>query len=82
MVPPDLKGRSWQGNQAYRTFLVDGFLAGVWKLDADVVTLEPFGSLTARQRTELVEEAGRLLRTLHGGDSFDIRFGTVAAAGR
>ncbi|MDX2600069.1 winged helix DNA-binding domain-containing protein [Streptomyces caniscabiei] len=82
VVPPDLKGRSWQGNQAYRTFLVDGFLAGVWKLDADVVTLEPFGSLTARQRTELVEEAGRLLRTLHGGDSFDIRFGTVAAAGR
>ncbi|MBW8700084.1 hypothetical protein MBT84_10800 [Streptomyces sp. MBT84] len=28
VVPPDLKGRSWTGNQAHRTLLVDGFLAG------------------------------------------------------
>lgn len=82
VVPPDLKGRSWQGNQAYRTFLVDGFLAGVWKLDADVLTLEPFGRLTGRQRTELVEEAGRLLGTLHDGGSYHIRYGTVTAADR
>ncbi|MDT0574132.1 winged helix DNA-binding domain-containing protein [Streptomyces sp. DSM 3412] len=82
VIPPDLKGRSWQGNQAYRTFLVDGFLAGVWKLDADVLTLQPFGRLTGPQRTELVEEAGRLLETLHGGGSYDIRFGTVTAADR
>ncbi|MFF6779845.1 DNA glycosylase AlkZ-like family protein [Streptomyces sp. NPDC012510] len=79
VVPPDLKGRSWQGNQAYRTFLVDGFLAGIWKLDADVLTLEPFDRLTERQRDDLVEEAGRTLRTLHGEGSYDIRFAAVAA---
>lgn len=79
VVPPDLKGRSWQGNQAHRTFLVDGFLAGLWKLDADVLTLEPFGSLTRRQRADLVEEAERTLTTLHGDGAYDIRFGTVAA---
>ncbi|WP_371575467.1 winged helix DNA-binding domain-containing protein [Streptomyces sp. NBC_01314] len=78
VVPPDLKGRSWQGNQAHRTFLVDGFLAGIWKLDADVLTLEPFGRLTQRQRADLVTEAERTLTTLHGDGAYDIRFGTVA----
>jgi hypothetical protein len=84
VVPPDLKGRSWQGNQAYRTFLVDGFLAGIWKFDGPAVVLEPFVRLTAEQRTDLVAEAERILRTLPGegeadGDgSYDIRFGTVA----
>ncbi|MFF7258819.1 winged helix DNA-binding domain-containing protein [Streptomyces sp. NPDC008159] len=83
VVPPDLKGRSWQGNQAYRTFLVDGFLAGIWKFDGPAVVLEPFVRLTAEQRTDLVAEAERILRTLPGegegeGGSYDIRFGTVA----
>lgn len=86
VVPPDLKGRSWQGNQAHRTFLVDGFLAGLWKLDAKVLTLEPFGRLTQRQRADVVTEAERTLTTLHGdeggahdeGGAYDIRFGTVA----
>lgn len=78
MVPPDTKGRTWRGNQAYRSFLVDGFLAGLWKLDDDVLTLEPFGRLTRGQREELVEEAGRTLTVLHGEGPYDIRFGTVA----
>ncbi|GAB2919269.1 winged helix DNA-binding domain-containing protein [Streptomyces heilongjiangensis] len=84
VVPPDLKGRSWQGNQAYRTFLVDGFLAGIWTFDGPALVLEPFVRLTAEQRTDLVAEAERTLRTLPvaadgtGGDAYDIRFGTVA----
>ncbi|MDG5808875.1 winged helix DNA-binding domain-containing protein [Streptomyces ossamyceticus] len=85
VVPPDLKGRSWQGNQAYRTFLVDGFLAGIWKFDGPALVLEPFVRLTAEQRTDLVAEAERTLRTLPGegeregeGGPYDIRFGTVA----
>ncbi|AYG79613.1 hypothetical protein DWB77_01728 [Streptomyces hundungensis] len=28
VVPPQHKGRAWSGNQAHRTLLVDGFLAG------------------------------------------------------
>ncbi|UUU25905.1 winged helix DNA-binding domain-containing protein [Streptomyces sp. DSM 40750] len=78
VVPPDLKGRSWKGNQAYRTFLVDGFLAGIWKLEGDALTLEPFGRLTPGQREGLLQEAERTLTVLHGDGSYDIRFGTVA----
>lgn len=86
VVPPDLKGRSWQGNQAYRTFLVDGFLAGLWKLGDGALTLEPFGPLTREQRADLVTEAERTLTTLRedaggadpDGTVHDIRFGTVA----
>lgn len=78
VVSPETKGRTWRGNQAYRSFLVDGFLAGLWKLDDDVLTLEPFGQLTRGQREELVEEAGRMLTVLHGDGTYDIRFGSVA----
>ncbi|MPY65033.1 DNA glycosylase AlkZ-like family protein, partial [Streptomyces spongiae] len=79
VVPPELKGRSWQGNQAYPTFLVDGFLAGVWRPEGDTLTVEPFGTLGKRQREELLREAERMLTVLHGGSpsSYDIRFGTV-----
>ncbi|MBZ3904837.1 MULTISPECIES: winged helix DNA-binding domain-containing protein [Streptomyces] len=80
VVPADLKGRTWQGNQAHRTFLVDGFLAGIWKLDGGVLTLEPFGRLTKEQRSGLVAEADRMLTVLHGDEDgpYDMRFGTVA----
>ncbi|MGW5734052.1 MULTISPECIES: winged helix DNA-binding domain-containing protein [Streptomyces] len=89
IVPPDLKGRTWKGNFAYSVFLVDGFLAGVWRLeegggaggaakDSAVLTIEPFGTLAKAQRQELTEEAERLLRgPMSGAASYDIRFGTV-----
>ncbi|MFD5073164.1 winged helix DNA-binding domain-containing protein [Streptomyces sp. NPDC058371] len=77
VVPADLKGRTWQGNQAYRTFLVDGFLAGVWRHEEQVLTIEAFGTLTKAQRDEVVQEAGRMLAVMSGGTSYDIRFGTV-----
>lgn len=78
-IPADLKGRSWKGNQAFSTFLVDGFLAGVWRLDGDVLTLERFVPLTARQEKDLVAEARRTLGVLHGeaAGAYDVRFGTV-----
>ncbi|MDH6566906.1 hypothetical protein M2164_002076 [Streptomyces sp. SAI-208] len=77
VVPKEYWGRSWQGNQAYRTLLVDGFLAGVWKLTADTLVVEPFGRLTRAQREEVTAEGERLLATLHPGTAYDIRFGTV-----
>ncbi|MFF3482684.1 winged helix DNA-binding domain-containing protein [Streptomyces sp. NPDC002701] len=81
VVPPDHKGRTWRGNQAYRTVLVDGFLAGLWRLeesaDRAVVTVEPFGTLTRAQRDEVTEEAARMLGVLSGSSSYDVRFGTV-----
>lgn len=77
VVPAALKGRTWAGNQAYRALLVDGFLAGVWRQDGNVLTVEPFGRLTKGQRDEVVGEAERMLRVMSGDGSYDIRFGTV-----
>ncbi|MFC4498056.1 MULTISPECIES: winged helix DNA-binding domain-containing protein [Streptomyces] len=77
VVPPEYRGRSWQGNQAYRTLLVDGFLAGLWKLEEDALVVEPFGRLTREQRAEVTEEGERMLRALYPGTPYDIRFGTV-----
>ncbi|MFF2133139.1 winged helix DNA-binding domain-containing protein [Streptomyces olivochromogenes] len=80
VVPAGLKGRTWAGNQAYCTLLVDGFLGGLWRQEGDVLTIEPFGRLTKVQREEVVAEAEGLLRTLSGASaSYDVRFGTVAA---
>lgn len=80
VVPAGLKGRTWAGNQAYCTLLVDGFLAGLWRQEGDVLTIEPFDSLTKAQRDAVVVEAEGLLRRLSGAAaSYDIRFGTVAA---
>ncbi|GHI02587.1 hypothetical protein Scel_09080 [Streptomyces cellostaticus] len=77
VVPPEYRGRSWQGNQALRTLLVDGFLAGLWKQDGDILVIEPFGTLTKTQREDVREEGARMLATMHPGTSYDIRFGTV-----
>lgn len=56
VVPKEYWGRSWQGNQAYCTLLVDGFLAGVWRLTADALVVEPFGRLTRAQREDVTAE--------------------------
>lgn len=77
VIPPEHWGRSWQGNVAYRTLLVDGFLAGLWALRDDALVIEEFGTLGAAQRADVVAEAERVLAVLHPGASYDIRFGTV-----
>ncbi|MFF1293823.1 MULTISPECIES: winged helix DNA-binding domain-containing protein [unclassified Streptomyces] len=77
VIPPEYWGRSWAGNMAYSTLLVDGFLAGVWKLEEDALVVEPFGTLTRAQREEVTEEGVRMLAVMHPGSSYDIRFGTV-----
>ncbi|WP_062648935.1 winged helix DNA-binding domain-containing protein [Streptomyces maremycinicus] len=77
VVPAEYWGRSWQGNQAYCTLLVDGFLAGLWKREQDTLVVEPFGTLTAAQRREVTAEGERMLAVMHPGQPGDIRFGTV-----
>jgi hypothetical protein len=78
LASADLKGRTWRGNQAYCVLLVDGFLAGVWRQEGEVLTIELFGTLTPSQRKEVVEEAERLMAVMGGSSpSPDIRFGTV-----
>lgn len=61
IVPPQVKGRSWTGNQAHRTLLVDGFLAGLWTEDTGVLTVELFAAVTKAVEAEIVAEGERLL---------------------
>jgi hypothetical protein len=77
VVPPEYWGRTWQGNQAHRALLVDGFLAGVWKLAEDALVIEVFGGLTKDRRAAVAEEGERLLAVLYPGAAYDIRFGAV-----
>lgn len=77
VVPPANRGRTWQVNTVYCPFLVDGFLAGVWRILDDALVIEPFDDLTKAQRGEVTEEAARTLRVMHPQEPYDIRFGTV-----
>ncbi len=77
VVPPAHRGRHWQGNQAYRTLLVDGFLAGLWKLDGDTLVIETFAELSGARREEVTAEGERMLSVMHPGTAYDIRFGDV-----
>src|SRR5262245_2704470 len=43
-----------------QTFLVDGFVAGTWKVESGRVVTEPFTALSRGARTDVEEEAGRL----------------------
>ncbi|MFE9622176.1 winged helix DNA-binding domain-containing protein [Streptomyces sp. NPDC006527] len=82
VVRPEHRGRTWQGNQAYRTLLVDGFVAGVWTLEDNALVVEAFGTLTKAQRDEVSAEGARLLTALHGESAYDVRFGGVVRAAR
>ena len=43
-----------------QTFLVDGFVAGIWRVENGRVVLEPFAPLSRSVQRELGDEAGRL----------------------
>jgi hypothetical protein len=43
-----------------QTFLVDGFVAGIWRVEDGRVVLEPFATLSPSVKRELEEETGRL----------------------
>lgn len=88
LVPAEYKSRTWKGNQAHRTFLVDGFLAGIWRLeegkeqggeDGDLtLTVQPFAPVGRAVRAAVAEEAARMLDILGRGRSYDVRFGVFA----
>ncbi|WP_406863838.1 winged helix DNA-binding domain-containing protein [Streptomyces sp. HUAS MG47] len=68
VVPPEYRSRTWTGNQAHRTFLVDGFLAGIWRMEDDggrtEIVVEPFRPLSAAGRDALEAEAAHTLGVL------------------
>ena len=49
-----------QGGEVTATFLVDGFVAGLWSFADSRVRLEPFAPLPRAARRELADEASRL----------------------
>lgn len=79
LIPPANRGRTWQANTFYCPLLVDGFLAGVWRIIGDALVIEPFTDLSRAERTEVTEEAERVLGVLHAQEPYDVRFGTVIA---
>ncbi|MFI9759847.1 winged helix DNA-binding domain-containing protein [Streptomyces sp. NPDC051963] len=77
VMPPATRGRTWQANTFYCPLLVDGFLAGVWRILDGALVIEPFAELTEAEREEVTQEGARMLQVLHRDASYDIRFGTV-----
>lgn len=73
----DRRDRNWRGNQAHRTLLVDGFLAGVWKQERDTLLVERLGDLARAQRQEVTEGARGMPAVLHPGTPYDVRFAAV-----
>jgi len=68
------------GLRVAATILVDGFVRGSWKIERsrNVATLvvEPFESLTRRDRADLTEEGEKLVRFVEADSrSFEVRFG-------
>ena len=49
-----------QNGDVAQTFLVDGFVAGMWRVDDGRVVTEPFAALSRSAQRELRDEAARL----------------------
>ncbi|RSS56241.1 winged helix DNA-binding domain-containing protein [Streptomyces sp. WAC06614] len=85
IVPAELKGRTWKGNQAYCTLLVDGFLGGIWKFaeasgggrDEARVVVELFREVSAAQRAEIVHEGESMLAAMTDAARFSVEFGPI-----
>ena len=65
------------GLRVAATVLVDGFVAGVWKIEktktAATLVVEPFGKWAKKDRTAAAEEAERLVRFVEpDGNSFSV----------
>lgn len=60
MLADEHRGLVIQGGEVAATFLVDGFVAGTWSLEAGRVRLKPFAPLPRVARRELEDEASRL----------------------
>ncbi|GAA2637451.1 MULTISPECIES: winged helix DNA-binding domain-containing protein [Streptomyces] len=80
VVAPEIKGRTWTGNQAHCTLLVDGFLAGLWKLEGRVLTVELFGPVPKAAREEIVAEGELMVAGMGesgGSGAASVRFGPI-----
>ncbi|MFE2285365.1 winged helix DNA-binding domain-containing protein [Streptomyces sp. NPDC059443] len=81
VIAPEFKGRTWSGNQAHCVLLLDGFLAGLWKLNGNTLTVELFSAATKARTAEIVAEGEALLAAMteDGADGAggSVRFGSI-----
>ncbi|MEU9087443.1 winged helix DNA-binding domain-containing protein [Streptomyces sp. NPDC048357] len=80
VVAPEIKGRTWTGNQAHCTLLVDGFVAGLWKLEGAVLTVDLFDRASKAQKEEIVAEGERVIAGMVGGGGAGNEAGSAAEA--
>jgi hypothetical protein len=65
ILPGDLRRTVIRNNgDVQPTFLIDGFPAGLWRLDGERVELDPFEPLPSRARASVAREARALARWL------------------
>jgi hypothetical protein len=67
------------GLRVAATFLLDGFVSGVWKVErtkkSATLVIEPFAAVAKKERDALAEEGGRLVRFVEDrAESWDVRF--------
>ncbi|WP_328320640.1 winged helix DNA-binding domain-containing protein [Streptomyces sp. NBC_00388] len=83
VVPAEYRGRNGVGNQVFGSFLLDGFLAGIWRLKEHGTTatlrIEPFARLARADRAALADEGERLLAGMTRAGVHDIGFGALDA---
>ncbi|MEV6791970.1 winged helix DNA-binding domain-containing protein [Streptomyces sp. NPDC051320] len=79
VIPAEYRGRNGTGNQTFGSFLVDGFLAGIWRQKeyrgAVTLQIDPFARLGRDDRAALVAEGERLVREMSGVTARDVSFG-------
>ncbi|MEO3753802.1 winged helix DNA-binding domain-containing protein [Streptomyces sp. B6B3] len=80
VISAEAKRRSWAANRAFPVFLTDGFVRGVWRIDADrrhtaaTLVLTPFDRPSRAERDELAEEGARLLAFHTPGAAHELRW--------
>ena len=82
VVSDDNRRRLYTRNGIFPgTVLLDGFVAGMWRLTRSrrtaVLTVELFGAVPSRDRDAVGEEAQRLLGFAAPGDTHEIRFAPI-----
>lgn len=78
IVPEEIRRRDWERPYHFATFLVDGFVRGLWRITRGpggaVLHLETFAPLGAAERTALEREAAGLLGLLAPGEPHELRY--------
>jgi hypothetical protein len=60
VLPEEYRSAVIEGGEVRASFLVDGFVAGLWTIEGGRVRVAPFAPLTRAARREVAEEALRL----------------------